>query len=209
MTGASAGRARTPSARRAEHAADTRDALIGAARRLFAAHGFDGTGTEQIVAEARVTRGALYHHFAAKEDLFRAVFEQLEDEVTKHVAREALTSTDPLEQLRRGTRAYLDACIDPAVQRVVLLEGPSVLGWETWQEIEQRYGYGLVLAGVETAIAAGLIAAQPVEALAHVLFGALTEAGMVVARADEPRTARSEMEAAMDRLLDGLRAANS
>jgi len=95
------------------------------------------------------------------------------------------------------------------VQRVVLLDGPSVLGWETWQEIEQRYGYGLVAAGVEAAIGAGLISPQPVEALAHVLFGALTEAGMVVARADAPRTARSEMEAAMDRLLDGLRAAKS
>ena len=91
----------------------------------------------------------------------------------------------------------------------MLLDGPSVLGWETWQEIEQRYGYGLVLAGVEAAIGAGLISAQPVEPLAHVLFGALTEAGMVVARADEPRTARADMEAAMDRLLDGLRASTS
>ena len=194
---------------KAEQSGATRTALSVAARQLFTERGYAETSTTEIVERAGVTRGALYHHFAAKEDLFRAVFEQLEDEVTKHVAREALTSTDPLEQLRRGTRAYLEVCVDPAVQRVVLVEGPSVLGWETWQDIEQRYGYGLVLAGVETAIAAGLIAAQPVEALAHVLFGALTEAGMVVARADEPRTARSEMEAAMDRLLDGLRAANS
>ncbi len=195
--------------RRSEQADATRTALSVAARQLFTERGYAATSTTEVVERAGVSRGALYHHFAAKEELFRAVFEQLEDEITKHVAREALTSTDPLEQLRRGTRAYLDACIDPAVQRVVLLEGPSVLGWETWQEIEQRYGYGLVLAGVEAAIAADLIAAQPVEPLAHVLFGALTEAGMVVARADEPRTARSEMEAAMDRLLDGLRPANS
>jgi AcrR family transcriptional regulator len=195
--------------RRSEQADATRTALSAAARQLFTERGYAATSTTEVVERAGVSRGALYHHFAAKEELFRAVFEQLEDEITKHVAREALTSTDPLEQLRRGTRAYLDACIDPAVQRVVLLEGPSVLGWETWQEIEQRYGYGLVLAGVEAAIAADLIAAQPVEPLAHVLFGALTEAGMVVARADEPRTARSEMEAAMDRLLDGLRPANS
>jgi AcrR family transcriptional regulator len=190
---------------KAEQADATRTALSAAARQLFTERGYAATSTTEIVERAGVTRGALYHHFAAKDELFRAVFEQLEGEVTKHVADEALTSTDPLEQLRRGTRAYLDACIDPAVQRVVLLDGPSVLGWETWQEIEQRYGYGLVLAGIEAAIGAGLISAQPVEPLAHVLFGALTEAGMVVARADEPRTARADMEAAMDRLLDGLR----
>jgi AcrR family transcriptional regulator len=197
----------TPS--KAEQADATRTALGVAARQLFTERGYAATSTTEIVERAGVTRGALYHHFAAKEDLFRAVFEQLEDEVTKHVAKEALTSADPLEQLRRGTRAYLDACIDPAVQRVVLLEGPSVLGWQTWQEIEQRYGYGLVVAGVEAAIGAGLIAAQPVEPLAHVLFGALTEAGMVVARAEDPGAARAEMEAAMDRLLNGLRASES
>jgi AcrR family transcriptional regulator len=197
----------TPS--KAEQADATRTALSAAARQLFTERGYAATSTTEIVERAGVTRGALYHHFAAKEDLFRAVFEQLEGEVTRHVAKEALTSADPLEQLRRGTRAYLDACIDPAVQRVVLLEGPSVLGWQTWQEVEQRYGYGLVVAGVEAAIGTGLIAAQPVEPLAHVLFGALTEAGMVVARADDPGAARAEMEAAMDRLLDGLRASAS
>jgi AcrR family transcriptional regulator len=194
---------------KAEQADATRAALSAAARQLFTERGYAATSTTEIVERAGVTRGALYHHFAAKEELFRAVFEQLEGEVTKHVTEEALTSADPLEQLRRGSRAYLEACIDPAVQRVVLLEGPSVLGWETWQEIEQRYGYGLVVAGVEAVIGAGLIPAQPVEPLAHVLFGALTEAGMVVARAAQPRTARAEMEAAMDRLLDGLRTAKS
>ena len=194
---------------KAEQADATRTALSAAARQLFTERGYAATSTTEIVERAGVTRGALYHHFAAKDELFRAVFEQLEGEVTGHVAQEALTSADPLEQLRRGTRAYLDACIDPAVQRVVLLDGPSVLGWETWQEIERRYGYGLVVAGVEAAMAAGLIASQPVEPLAHVLFGALTEAGMVVARADDPRASRTEMEAAMDRLLDGLRAATS
>lgn len=193
---------------KAEQADATRSALSAAARQLFTERGYAATSTTEIVERAGVTRGALYHHFAAKDELFRAVFEQLEGEVTRRVAEEALTSADPLEQLRRGTRAYLDACIDPAVQRVVLLDGPSVLGWETWQEIEQRYGYGLVVAGVEAAIGAGLISAQPVEPLAHVLFGALTEAGMVVARADEPRTARVDMEAAMDRLLEGLRASD-
>jgi len=192
-------------ARRSEQAGATRTALVAAARALFTERGYAATSTTEIVTRAGVTRGALYHHFAAKDDLFRAVFEELEDEVTKHVAREALAGADPFEQLRVGSRAYLDVCLDPAVQRVVLVEGPSVLGWETWQEIESRYGYGLVVAGVEAAMAAGLIETQPVAPLAHVLFGALTEAGMVVARAGDARAARTEMDEAMDRLLDGLR----
>jgi len=195
----------TPS--KAEQADATRSALLAAARELFTDRGYAATSTTEIVARAGVTRGALYHHFPAKHDLFRAVFEQLEAEVTDHVAHEALAGADPLEQLRVGSRAYLDVCLDPAVQRVVLVEGPSVLGWETWQEIESRYGYGLVVAGVEAAMAAGLVDTQPVAPLAHVLFGALTEAGMVVARAGDPRAARAEMDEAMDRLLDGLRSA--
>jgi AcrR family transcriptional regulator len=194
----------TPS--KAERADATRGALLVAARELFTDRGYAATSTTEIVTRAGVTRGALYHHFPAKHDLFRAVFEQLEAEVTTHVAQEALAGADPLEQLRVGSRAYLDACLDPAIQRVVLVEGPSVLGWETWQEIESRYGYGLVVAGVEAAMAAGLVDTQPVAPLAHVLFGALTEAGMVVARAGDPRAARAEMDEAMDRLLDGLRA---
>ena len=191
---------------RSERAGATRGALLASARRLFTERGYAATSTSEIVEQAGVTRGALYHHFAAKDDLFRAVFEQLEDEVTQHVAKAALAGPDPFEQLRVGSRAYLDVCLDPAVQRIVLVEGPSVLGWETWQEIENRYGYGLVVSGLEAAMAAGLVEAQPIAPLAHVLFGALTEAGLVVARADDPRTARTEMDQAMDRLLDGLRA---
>jgi AcrR family transcriptional regulator len=194
----------TPS--KAEQADATRSALLAAARELFTDRGYAATSTTEIVARAGLTRGALYYHFPAKHDLFRAVFEELEAEVTKQVAQEALAGADPLEQLRVGSRAYLDACLDPAIQRVVLVEGPSVLGWETWQEIESRYGYGLVVAGVEAAMAAELVDTQPVAPLAHVLFGALTEAGMVVARAGDPHAARAEMDEAMDRLLDGLRA---
>lgn len=193
--------------RRSEQADATRTALIAAARALFTERGYAATSTTEIVERAGVTRGALYHHFPAKDDVFRAVFEQLEDEVTQHVARAALAGADPFEQFRLGSRAYLDACLDPAVQRVVLVEGPSVLGWERWQEVEQRYGYGLVVAGVEAAMAAGLVETQPVAPLAHVLFGALTEAGMVVARAEDPGAARAVMDEAMDRLLDGLRVA--
>jgi AcrR family transcriptional regulator len=195
--------------RKAEQSDATRGTLLSVARDLFTERGYAATSTTEIADQAGVTRGALYHHFAAKDDLFRAVFEQIEQEVVERVARGAAAGADPLEQMRLGSHAFLDACLDPAVQRIVLLEGPAVLGWETWQEIEERYGYGLVAAAVEAVIAAGLIDAQPVGPLAHVLFGALSQAGLMVARADDPDAARSEMEAAMDRLLDGLRAANS
>jgi AcrR family transcriptional regulator len=195
--------------RKAEQSDATRGTLLSVARDLFTERGYAATSTTEIADQAGVTRGALYHHFAAKDDLFRAVFEQIEQEVVERVARGAAAGADPLEQMRLGSHAFLDACLDPAVQRIVLLEGPAVLGWETWQEIEERYGYGLVAAAVEAVIAAGLIDAQPVGPLAHVLFGALSQAGLMVARADDPDEARSEMEAAMDRLLDGLRAANS
>jgi AcrR family transcriptional regulator len=191
--------------RKAEQSDATRSTLLSVARGLFTEHGYATTSTNEIADRAGVTRGALYHHFAAKDDLFRAVFEQLEAEIAEQVARAALAGSDPLEQLRLGCRAFLDACLDPAVQRIVLLEGPGVLGWDTWQEIEERYGYGLVATGVEAAITAGMFEQQPVEPLAHVLFGALAQAGLVVARADDPGAARTQMEAATDRLLDGLR----
>lgn len=194
--------------RKAEQRDATRSSLLRVARQLFTERGYAATSTTAIADRAGVTRGGLYHHFPAKDDLFRAVFEELEAEVANQVAREALAGADALEQLRLGSRAFLDACVDPAVQRIVLLEGPAVLGWETWQEIEERYGYGLVAGGVEAVIAAGLVDAQPVIPLAHALFGALSQAGLMVARADDAGSARSDMEAAMDRLLDGLRASN-
>ena len=194
----------TPS--KSEQADATRTALSAAARQLFTERGYAATSTTEIVERAGVTRGALYHHFPAKYDLFRAVFEQLEAELADQVARAALAGSDALEQLRLGCSAFLDTCLDPAVQRVVIVEGPAVLGWETWHEIEERYGHGLVVAGVAAAVDAGLVEQQPVEPLANVLFGALAQAGMVVARADDPGAARTEMEAAMDRLLDALRA---
>jgi AcrR family transcriptional regulator len=195
--------------RKADQSDATRSALLSAARQLFTERGYAATSTNEIVERAGVTRGALYHHFPAKHDLFRAVFEQLEAEVADEVARQALAGSDALEQLRLGCRAFLDICLDPAVQRIVVVEGPAVLGWETWQEIENRYGHGLVVAAVKAAVDAGLVETQPVGPLADVLFGALAQAGMVVARADEPPAARTEMEAAMDRLLDGLRVSRS
>jgi len=190
---------------RVEHAEATRAALVSAARELFAELGYAGVGTEEIVRRARVTRGALYHHFSGKPGLFEAVFEQVEGELTERIAADAMQSADPWEAMRAGAQAFLDAFLDPAVQRITLLDAPSVLGWQRWREIGQRYGLGLVQATVQAAIDAGQIEPQPARPLAHILIGALDEAAMLVARADDVEATRREVGDALERFLEALR----
>src|SRR4051794_27900843 len=120
----------------AERRTATRRALLDAGRALFAQHGFAGTPREDIVTRAGVTRGALHHHFGRKEDLFRAVFEELEAELGERIMIAAVAGADPLAQLRLGCQAFLDAALDPAFQRIVLLDAPAVLGWEAWREAD-------------------------------------------------------------------------
>jgi len=191
--------------RKAEQSEATRAALIEAARSLFARRGFKAVSTEEIVQRARVTRGALYHHFRGKEDLFRAVFEQVEAELTEQIATQAMTTADPWEAMRAGAQAFLDACLDPAVQQITLLDAPSVLGWEQWREIGQRYGLGLVQASLQAAMDGGQLAPQPVRPLAHLLMGALDEAAMLVARADDVAATRKEVGETLERYLAGLK----
>ncbi len=179
---------------------------MAAARRLFADRGYAGVGTEEIVRAAGVTRGALYHHFEGKEGLLEAVYEQIEEEVTRKIAKDALSGGDPMEALRAGARSFLDHCLVPEVQRIVLLDSPAVLGWERWREIGSKYGLGLVEAALQAAIDAGELSPVAVRPLAHVLLGALDEAAMVVARAEDPQAAREEMVVIFDRILDGVRA---
>lgn len=189
----------------AERSATTRAALVDAARRLFAEKGYAATGREEIVDAAGVTRGALYHHFANKEDVFRAVYEQLEKEIVEAVAIAALTTKDPLEQLRRGSQAYLDVALDdPAVQRVVLIDAPSVLGWEARREIAEQYGLGMIREALRAVMEAGVVERQPVEPLAHVLLAALHEAALFIATADDKRRARKDVGRTLERLLTAL-----
>ena len=207
----SASRARRPSAqssaRRAEHAADTRGALIAAARRLFAAHGFDGTGTEQIVAEARVTRGALYHHFRDKADLFRAVMGQAAADVAQRLIDEQLAAeaTSPLDDIRDGVSAFLDVCIGGDFQRIVLVDGPRVLGADAWEALVDRYGRGILEEWLSRAAATGDLDAVPPRALARLLIAMLTEASLAIARADDPAAERADLGDVLDRMLTGLR----
>jgi AcrR family transcriptional regulator len=190
----------------AERSEATRAALVAAARPLFAERGFAGVGTEEIVRAAGVTRGALYHQFRDKEDLFAAVFELLESELAQRTAAAAGASgtTDPLAELRVGAEAWLDACTEPEIQRIVLLDGPAVLGWERWREIGTRYGRGLVEAVLQAAVDAGRLAPQPIRPLAHVLMGAVDEAALYVATAEDPAAARVEVGAVLDGLITSL-----
>jgi AcrR family transcriptional regulator len=195
------GEARTQS----ERSEATRAALIAAARQLFGERGYAAVGTEQVVRAAGVTRGAMYHHFGGKRELFEAVYEQVEADVTRRISEGALGISDPLEAMRAGTEVFLDACLEPDVQRIALLDAPAVLGWERWREIASGYGLGLIEATLRAAMEAGRIAPQPTKPLAHVLMGALDEAAMVVARSEDPAATRIEVAATLRSLLDGLR----
>jgi AcrR family transcriptional regulator len=189
-----------------ERSEATRAALMAAARPLFAERGFAGVGTEEIVRAAGVTRGALYHQFRDKRELFAAVFEQLEGELAQRVGEAAAASgaTEPLAALRVGTDAWLDACTEREVQRIVLLDGPAVLGTERAREIGLRHSVGLVEAALQAAVEAGQLAPQPVRGLAHILIGAVDEAALYVATSDDQVAARAEVGAVLDRLLQTL-----
>jgi AcrR family transcriptional regulator len=188
----------------AERSDATRAALVAAARPLFAERGYAGVGAEEIVQAAGVTRGALYHHFGGKPGLLEAVYRQVEKELTEEIVAGALGASDPLDGMRRAIRVFMDASVEPDVQRIVLLDAPAVLGWERWREIAADYGLGLIEGALEAAIEAGQIAEQPVKPLAHLLMGALDEAAMLVARADDQKAAKAEVTATLGRLLDAL-----
>jgi AcrR family transcriptional regulator len=188
--------------RQAARSASTRAKLIRAGRTLFARKGYAGVGTEEIVRRAGVTRGALYHQFPSKEDLFLAVYELVEQELTQGVAGLLGEVASPFAAMRLGIRAFLEACRTPEVQRIVLIDGPAVLGWERWREVAERNGLGLMEAVIRAAIEAEEIAPLAVEPLAHLLMGALDEAALLVVR--EP-DATDTVAATLERLIDGLR----
>lgn len=185
----------------------TRQRLVAAARGLFAERGYAGVGTEEIVQAAGVTRGALYHQFRDKADLFAAVTETVQADIALRITAGAQADgpIDPMAGLHAGVRRFLEACADPAVERILLLDGPAVLGWQAWRDLADRYGFGLLQYAIQAAIDAGAMTPQPIAPLAHVLVGALDECALYVARAEDPAAARRECIAILRQLLDGLR----
>jgi AcrR family transcriptional regulator len=183
----------------------TRQRLVAAARALFGARGYAGVGTEQIVRAAGVTRGALYHQFRDKADLFAAVAEEVEAEIAERIAAGAAgAAADPVGALRAGAQLFLEACAEPEVERIILLDAPAVLGWEAWRDLAGRYGLGLVQLALQSAMDAGAIVPQPVVPLAHVLIGALDECALYVARAEDPPAAREQCAAIIDQILRSI-----
>lgn len=192
--------------RRAEYSEVTRRALLDSARELFTDHGYADTATEDIVRRARVSRGALYHHFGDKRDLFRAVLEEVNAQMTAAIAGRGLTREDVWGGVVEGVNAFLDGCLDPSYRRIVLLDGPSVLGWPEWRAIGVKHGLGLIRSVLEEAMRQGVVQPRPVEPLASMVHAALNEAGMHLATTDDVEAARTEVEASVFALIEGLRA---
>jgi AcrR family transcriptional regulator len=201
--------------RRDEHVADTRQSLVDTARRLFTSQGYAATGTEEIVAGARVTRGALYHHFRDKTDLFRAVMEQIAREVAEQLIEAELGRpadtpgpADAWDEVRDGLGAFLDLCVvTDDFQRIVLVEGPAVLGHEAWDDLVAQYGSNLLGQWLTRAMEEGRIVPVPVQPLTRLLIAMISESSLYIARAEDRPAARAEMGQVIDHLLGGLEGA--
>jgi AcrR family transcriptional regulator len=177
--------------RQAERSESTRRRLLDAARALFAERGYDATPIEEILARTGLSKGALYHHFADKRDLLDAVYEQLEQELTEMLTGVGRDLRDPLARIDRGCQAFLDACLDPVVRRIALVEAPAVLGWQRWREIDAKHGFGLLLAGLRSAARAGRIPSDCLEERGHLLLASLMEAALLVGASTDPPATRA------------------
>ena len=191
--------------RRAAHVQDTRRALLDTARQLFAEHGFQGTRTEEVVQRAGLTRGALYHHFRDKEDLFRAVFEEVEAEVAQSLVRRS--SDRPVNAwvlFRANSEVYLDAAsTNRAYRQIVMVDGPAVFGQSAWSDRNEG-PTGKIAEYLREAVAEGVLEPQPIEPLAHLLTALGEGSAMYIAHADDPVAARQEISECNERLLSGL-----
>jgi len=192
-------------AKQAERRAATTEAILKAGRRLFGEQGFAATTMDDIAKAARVAKGAVYHHFATKETVFEAVFDQVSRDLVLEIDRAARTERDVLAAMVTGTQHYFAACAKGDTCQIILRDGPAVLGWERWREIDARHFGGKIPRALATAMDAGLIARQPVEPLARLLLGAVTEAAVACAGRSDVLKAGGEYSRAFKSLLEALR----
>ncbi|MEV6064786.1 TetR/AcrR family transcriptional regulator [Nocardia asteroides] len=190
---------------RTQQREETRRLLLAQSRRLFAAKGYAAVGLSEIVAASGVTKGALYHHFDSKADMFREVLTQVQQEVGDQVAAAADAEPDPWTQLTAGCAAFLRASADPLVQRIMLIDGPAVLGWHEWRALDEANSARHLHEALDALVAAGIVAPQPVAPLTQLLSGAMNEAALWLATTTDPDALPATIEA-LDRLLAGLRA---
>lgn len=188
---------------RAAQAASTRRDLLQHARKLFAQKGYAEASTDEVVRRAAVTKGALYHHFSNKLELYRAVVEDMERELVQKMAAAAQGEALPQHRLEAACRAYLDACLDSTLTRILVLEAPVVLGWKEWCALAHEHEIAAFAGYLESVVARSRTGEPPLE-MAHVLLGALNTAARVIATSPDPKNAREQVEATIDRLLKGL-----
>jgi AcrR family transcriptional regulator len=189
---------------RIEKGRATRERLIQAGRELFGAHGYEDTSISAILEAAGVTRGSLYHHFETKEALFDAVLDRVVAEIAATAAQAARAAPDPVASLRAGFAAWLRMALDPGVQRIALLDPPSVVGWTRWREIDEQHILGGLRATMRRLARQGRLPPGDVDLYAHMLLAAVNEAALLIARADDPEATLATGLAAVDALIDRL-----
>ena len=195
--------------RTAEEAAATRRRLLEEGRRLFVTHGYERVTADDLAAAAGLTRGALHHHFGDKRGLFEAVYAETLAEFDAQITEAGLRATQETAEvwpaLVAGIDCYLDLCLDPAYNQVMLIQGPIALGWERWDEMDREFSLQQVSGVLELLVATGDIADLPVVATAEVLVGALNQVGRRIALADDPIQTRNDLGAVVHALFEGLR----
>ena len=191
--------------RRQEYAEATRAALVDSARQLFVDRGYPATSIEDVVRSARVTRGALYHHFDTKMDLFIAVFEQVETETMDRLTEALGVIVAPWDAALTALDAYLDACLAPAYQRIILQDGPVALGWQRWRALDQQHSIRRLEQIIVVLIDAGELRPQPTALLARIICAAAGEAAFAVSENEDPAKARDQAAHLLRQLFGGLR----
>ncbi|HEY1972359.1 MAG TPA: TetR/AcrR family transcriptional regulator [Pseudonocardia sp.] len=195
----------TPRSRREEYSESTRSALVSSALELFSEGGYPATSLDAIAASARVTKGALYHHFpGGKKSIFEAAFDQIERDVHHRLTALIESESDPWDAARTALRVFLDICLEPVYRRLVWQEAPHVLGMAAWWDCEQRYGLGLIASLMEKLMDAGVIERLPVVPLARTVSGALAGAAATMNESDDPLRVRADFELVISRMLKGL-----
>ncbi len=194
--------------RRAAYSASTKRALVDVAEELFTEHGYANASLDSIVAGAQVTKGALYHHFSGKQALFEAVFERVEGDASRTIQKALKGHKDPWEKARAGLRTFLTVVQEPRYRRIVVQDGPAVLGHERFREQEERSTFANVVDIVRSVLVAGSweLDEDMVQTFSRIFFGAMASAGESVAGADDPIVAADRVEIAISFIISGFQA---
>jgi AcrR family transcriptional regulator len=191
--------------RRLDYSESTRSALVDSAVVLFTKRGYAGTSLDEIAKRARVTKGALYHHFSGKQALFEAAFDAVETRFLERLHKILSGPESPWDRAIKGIREFIKNCLDPSYQRIVIHEAPVVMGWERWREAEDQFSFGLIRRNLQALVDAGEVDEVPVEITARLLFGALSSAATVIAGSSDPKKVGAEVESVIVQLLNQVR----